>query len=171
MRLGASVPRSTSRYQRSSHSPESGDDEGIRPQDFGGAARAEVLPPAPRFGLEVDELILEGTYTNGALAAVVTKVLHRKRRSLVPLLDQYIAKAYVGDKGWGILADSGAKRQRYQIVLGEAISGIQNDLRSCHNELDALAQRCTRQGWLVSDLRVHDILVWTETEPSGYYRG
>jgi hypothetical protein len=32
------------------------------------------------------ELILEGTYTKGALAAVVTKVLHRKRRSLVPLL-------------------------------------------------------------------------------------
>src|SRR5271169_31332 len=38
----------------------------------------------------VIDLVLEATYAPRALASVATKILHRKRRHLVPILDKYL---------------------------------------------------------------------------------
>jgi len=52
----------------------------------------------------------------------------------------------------------------------EPFSVVQNDVRMNTDALREQQSALLPQGWELTLLRVHDILVWTELEKSGYYR-
>jgi hypothetical protein len=116
------------------------------------------------------EMVLSATYVKWTLSAVATKVLHRKRRELVPILDTVMVKAYCGDQDGAILAASDASESKVRSALTSVISAIREDVDARRLELDQLARSTAEKGCAIGPLRVHDILVWTETEEQGYYR-
>jgi len=116
------------------------------------------------------EIILASTYVRFALSARVTKILHRKRRELVPILDTVMVKQYCSDKEARVLADSYASQAHVRGALHSVVGAVQADIVACWNELVSLSNELKRRNWNISPLRVHDILVWTEKEDRGYYR-
>ena len=119
---------------------------------------------------ELVELILASTYARGALSAVSTKILHRKRRGLIPIVDSVMASAYGTERESRLLADSGANPDALRSAISAVVLSIRDDLAHATGPLDELAQSVTQLGMAVGPLRIHDILVWTELEPRGYYR-
>jgi hypothetical protein len=104
------------------------------------------------------------------LVPVATKVLHRKRRSLIPMLDGVVIDYYrragvsVSDAALG----DGARAAAAVMPVLEAFRA---DLASAWDHLTALTLRVAGSGYQLTPLRALELLVWTETEPRGYYRG
>jgi hypothetical protein len=121
----------------------------------------------------VDQLsaLLEAAVSvRGVLVPVATKVLHRKRPSLVPMLDQVILDHYLDATGrtpWK--AATKDKRRAAQAAM-LAVDALSADLHAARHEFDRVANAVAADGYALTRLRVLDILVWTEVEPRGYYR-
>ena len=93
-----------------------------------------------------------------------------KRRRLVPILDSVMVACYSEARDARRLAESYVPRSVRRSALVSVLEAIQADVRQTNAELGELATDLATQGWPVSTLRVHDIVVWTEREDRGYYR-
>ena len=100
------------------------------------------------------------------LLPVATKVLHRKRRNLIPMLDNVVLRYYEGESG---VATAQAKREAPAVGMS-ALRKFRADLRSCRPALTDLTNHLALRGIYLSDLRVLEASIWMETEPVGYYR-
>jgi hypothetical protein len=103
--------------------------------------------------------------------AIATKVLLRKRPRLIPMLDSVIKKHYLAHhpyRGLGARLDDPARRVT---ALLELLTAVQVDLVGCLAQLTSLSNQAASRGWPISPLRAMEILIWTEVEPQGYYRG
>jgi hypothetical protein len=118
----------------------------------------------------VVDLIVAATEARGAQSAVATKILHRKRRHLVPILDSVVVGYYCEDRMARTLAESYAPLAARRSALTSVLATIRADLRAVTGELAQLRDEVAGAGWPVGTLRIHDILVWTELEARGYYR-
>jgi DNA-binding protein YbaB len=116
------------------------------------------------------ELLVDATCVNGVQAVVATKVLHRKRPHLIPVLDSVMVGHYGSERDVGILAGGTNDKKAKLQSLTSVLQSIQDDVSKTDAELQKLGDGLTEAGWPVSTLRIHDILVWTEKEPHGYYR-
>ena len=124
----------------------------------------------------VVDLIYSGCVPR-ALAAVATKVLHRKRSELIPILDSVVVAACCRGMTVGVRQVSISKvlqdrfpESLYREALRVALASVRQDLLSTEPELHEIASALRDEGWPLTPLRVHDILVWTENEPRSYYR-
>lgn len=93
--------------------------------------------------------------------ARATKVLHRKRHSLIPMMDSVVIDYYLAPLGEELHEASVA-----MVVLGS----FRDDLRAVISDLRTIGEDVRSQGYYLTPLRMLEVLVWTEVEPQGYYR-
>ena len=99
-----------------------------------------------------------------AKLAVASKILHKKRPSLIPMMDdvirRYCEQAY----------PSYAWSPKCGPLSGQLMQHFRQDLIAAQLELQALASRLGAAGYPLTLVRLLEMLVWIETEPRGYYR-
>ena len=119
----------------------------------------------------VHELLKAAMTSKYVLLSAACKVLHRKRPSLIPVLDGVIAGHYLRRLGErGLLARSWQSRPAADEAGRLTLREVRVDLRSASAGIGQLQEGLRQEGFLLSHVRILDILVWTEVEPSGWYR-
>jgi len=106
----------------------------------------------------------------GVLLPVATKVLHRKRRSWIPMLDTVVNHGYLDT-----LRKTGLKSR---LEDGSRVAGVgaylmdafRRDLVGCETELRELSSVLSEQGTPMTDVRILEVAIWHALEPRGYYR-
>ena len=106
----------------------------------------------------------------GVLMPVATKVLFRKRRSLIPMLDNVVLFAYLDALGRNALKGQSQDGSKAGGVGVFVLKAFRRDLTECWEALEAESARLGEQGWPVTPLRVLEVAVWMATEPRNYYR-
>jgi len=104
------------------------------------------------------------------LSAVASKVLHRKRRALIPVIDSVMAEHCCSQQLANVLAASDVPVPKLKGALRTFLEVVQKDIYQTQTDLLALQAAIATAGWPLTTLRIHDLLVWTEKEPAGYYR-
>jgi hypothetical protein len=116
------------------------------------------------------ELLHEAVQVQGVLIPVATKVLHRKRRSLVPMLDSVVIRHYLSAPEYKALRAGTESKGKAADVAMEALCLFHDDLLKARNEIEVVQQQLAVAGFPLTPVRVLELLVWTETEPAGAYR-
>lgn len=99
------------------------------------------------------------------LIPVATKVLHRKRPALIPMLDNVVLAHYLGR-----LPPATQDKTRAAGVAVEVLGKFRDDLAAVHSEVDAVTADLAAAGFELTPVRVLEVLLWTEVEDRGYYR-
>jgi hypothetical protein len=117
--------------------------------------------------LEIARRLLHAAVqVRGVLVPVAVKVLHRKRRNLIPMLDNVLLKYYLG----GRLPASTQNARTAAAVAIEVLKVFRADLRVSAPEIRLICAHLSTAGYKLSPVRALEILVWTQVEPVGYYR-
>ena len=114
----------------------------------------------------VRNLLHEAVQVRQVLIPVATKVLHRKRRSLIPMLDSVVVRYYLPEGPFAPFEDS----RRAADAAVPVLTAFRKDLETGLEPLVDLCHALHQVGFVVTPLRVLELLVWTEVEPRGYYR-
>jgi hypothetical protein len=114
-------------------------------------------------------LLHEAVQTPGVLIAVATKVLHRKRRFLIPMLDSVVLKHYLASNRGALNACFESKNKAADGAI-EALVGFHDDLSRTKREIDSVRQSLSLAGYPLSPVRILEVLLWTQIEPGHYYR-
>jgi len=104
------------------------------------------------------------------LVPVGTKVLHRKRRSLIPMLDGVVI-GYYRQAGVSVSGAAVQDGSRAAPAVMPVLEAFRADLASAWDHLTRVTSRLAESGYPLTPLRALELLIWTETEPRGYYRG
>jgi hypothetical protein len=94
----------------------------------------------------VVDIIVAATDVRGALSAVATKVLHRKRRQLFPIIDSVLARCYCSKRDADRLAESYVSESTRRSILTNVLSAIQADVRAAGAELYGLTGELASRG-------------------------
>ena len=133
-----------------------------------------ILPTIPRYA---DLLTSEPPFPGVAalldaavsvpkvLIPVATKVLHRKRPYLIPILDNVVLVHYLGR-----LLPATQDKTRAAGIAVEVLRRFRDDLVAVRAEIDLIATDLTASEFVLSPVRVLEVLLWTEVEERGYYR-
>jgi hypothetical protein len=116
------------------------------------------------------ELLHAAVQAPWVLVPVATKVLHRKRRYLIPMLDSVILRHYLRAPEFKALLAGTENKARAADVAMEALRLFREDLLARRSEIDALRERLALECFALTPVRVLEVLVWTESEPAGGYR-
>lgn len=98
------------------------------------------------------------------------KVLHRKRRDYIPMLDTIVLEYHLDAFGRSDLKPKSQLKGTAAAVAVSALEGFRDDLRAVADDLDQICRHLTDAGYPLTPVRILEILVWTEAEPRGYYR-
>ena len=121
---------------------------------------------------QVGELLAAAVTSKYVLLSAACKVLHRKRPSLVPVLDGVVAGHYLAGLGeQALLARSWESRPAASEAGRVALRQLRKDLNVAQTAIEELREGLQQEGFPQSHVRILDILVWTEVEPGGSYRG
>ena len=99
------------------------------------------------------------------LTAVATKVLHRKRRGLIPMLDNVILDYYLDAHNRPDLKRIKSQKPHAADVAMQVLNGFREDLRGRLDEILHLKQILMDDGFALTHVRILEVLVWTEVEP------
>jgi hypothetical protein len=117
------------------------------------------------------ELLHAAVQAPWVLIPVATKVLHRKRRSLIPMLDSVVLRHYLNAPEYKALLPGTESKAKAADVAMEALRLFRGDLLEARSEIEALKEQLARAGFRLTPVRILELLVWTQTEPAGNYRG
>jgi hypothetical protein len=117
------------------------------------------------------DLLDAAVQTHGVLVATATKVLHRKRRFLIPMLDSVVLRHYLATNpaSFRVCVESDYKSRAADGAM-DAVVAFHDDLVAAQAEIEAIRQSLAQQGYLLSPVRILEVLVWTEREQRGGYR-
>ncbi len=104
------------------------------------------------------------------LTAVATKILHRKRRAFMPMLDSVVIGFYLDALGLGKTKPLLQAKAKAADATLPALRAFREDLRGVADEINALGAKVEGLRYFLTPVRILEILVWTQTEPRGYYR-
>lgn len=104
------------------------------------------------------------------LIPVATKVLHRKRRMLIPMLDNIVLQYYFREPGLKPLLAASQNKAKAADVAMHALDLFRADLIATKEMLSSLQADLAEGGFALSSVRILEILLWTQVEPSGGYR-
>jgi hypothetical protein len=109
--------------------------------------------------------------TPGVLVATATKVLHRKRRFLIPMLDSVVLRHYLAANPTSlrVCVESDYKTKAADGAM-DAVAVFHRDLLAAQDEIELVRHSLATQGFALSPVRILEVLVWTEAEPAGGYR-
>jgi Family of unknown function (DUF6308) len=138
-----------------------------------------VLPAIPQDADLIDlhlwqeplrELLHAAVQARDVLIPVATKVLHRKRRFLIPMLDNVLLHYYFGTpEQKKLLAASQSKAKAADVGM-EALGLFRTDLVAAKSQIEIIRTGLFEQGFPLSPVRILEVLLWTEVEPMGGYR-
>ncbi len=103
------------------------------------------------------------------LVPVATKVLHRKRRQLIPMLDSVLIDYYLST---GVKASRAALEdgKRAGSAVMPVVRRFREDLGKASGALEALKMELHEVGFNLSSVRILELMIWIQTEPRAYYR-
>jgi hypothetical protein len=105
------------------------------------------------------------------LIAVANKVLHRKRRTLIPMLDavvlKYCATATEQPK---LLAHAVENKSKAAEAATALLKSFRDDLIAVSGQVRELQTQVRHNGFDISSVRLLEALIWMEYEPAGYCR-
>lgn len=130
-------------------------------------ARDEAILPL------VQELLHAAVQVRGVLVPVATKVLHRKRSRLVPMLDTVVIVHYLGyltTLGQTHRLGSTQAKPHAAAVAMTVLEAFRADLLAAWPQLEHLQRGLAVAGYPLSLVRILELLVWTQVEPNGHYR-
>jgi hypothetical protein len=107
----------------------------------------------------------------GVLVPVTTKILHRKRRRLIPILDNVVLDHYLKASGAAKQMWKTQDKSRAPAVAKQVLVLFRQDLLECYEPLRDLSAMAEDAGYPVTPLRFLELLIWSQVEPRGYYRG
>lgn len=116
------------------------------------------------------ELLDAACSVRGVLVPVATKVFHRKRRSLIPMLDNVILFGYLdalGRKGLKARTQEGPGAAK---VATFVLDAFRRDLIDARSELERAESRLAGIGKPMTRVRILEVSVWIAIEERGYYR-
>lgn len=114
-------------------------------------------------------LLAAGVSVPQVLIPRVTKVLHRKRPALIPMIDNELIKHYGTVLEIPNLLDKMQnKMQAAQLAL-QVVETFRDDLLATHDKLEVLQYELAVEGFSLSLVRILEVLLWISVEPSGYY--
>jgi hypothetical protein len=119
---------------------------------------------------EFEKLIRAAVSLQGVLVPVATKVLHRKRRNFIPMLDNVVMGYYIGNVLSADLNEKSQFKATAAQAAVEVLKAFRADLRRVRQHVLAISGQLPRAGFDLTPVRILEVLVWTETEPGGYYR-
>ena len=100
-----------------------------------------------------------------AKEAVATKILHRKRPSLIPIVDSVIG-AYLNKVRGSQLPRGMCIGKR----IVEQVTTFREVLLAHLSEMTELCGLVAEKGYPIARVRALEILMWVEIEPNAYYR-
>jgi Family of unknown function (DUF6308) len=117
------------------------------------------------------DLLDAAVRTPGVLVATATKVLHRKRRFLIPMLDSVVLRHYLAGNPASLRAciESDYKSKAADGAM-DAVVAFHRDLVAAQTEIESIRQSLAHQGYSLSPVRILEVLIWTEMEPGAGYR-
>jgi len=118
----------------------------------------------------LEELLHAAVQTKGVLVAVATKVLHRKRRFLIPMLDSVVVWHYLAPPEFAALRPKTQDKRTAGHVAATVLDRFREDLRDAIGPIQQMRETLAAEGFDLSPVRILEILVWTEVEERGYYR-
>ncbi|MGH2716013.1 MAG: DUF6308 family protein [Thermoleophilaceae bacterium] len=113
------------------------------------------------------ELLHAAVQAPRVLIPVATKVVHRKRRLLIPMLDSVVLRHYLSAPEFKAPLAGTENKARAADVAMEALRLFRDDLLARRNEIDALRKRLAREGFALTPVRILEVLVSTQMEPPG----
>jgi hypothetical protein len=119
---------------------------------------------------DVVRLLDAAVQTRFVLLPVATKVLHRKRPRLIPILDQVVMDHYLGAMGRDVLRPWTQDKKRAAEPCRVVLEAIRSDALEAAPLLREVQIELADRGYSLTTLRILDILVWTQVEQRGYYR-
>jgi hypothetical protein len=131
-----------------------------------------LLPPAlsladPQAVIPWDtivEMFEEFEHMRHAKLAVASKILHKKRPALIPIMDNVVRKYY--EHAYTSFAWS----PKCGPLSGQLMQHFRDDLLAARPQAEALSAAVQADGHRLTLVRVLEMLIWMETEPRGYYR-
>jgi len=127
------------------------------------AADSDLAAGEPSWPL-LEELLAEACRVRRVGLAVATKILHKKRPALIPILDSVLLSYYhqaFRTPRW----PSGYEKRGVR-----AMKHFRADLVAVLPELQDIQRELASEGFPLSTVRTLDVIIWTQTEPRGYYR-
>ena len=118
----------------------------------------------------LQRLLHAGVQAPGVLIPVATKVLHRKRRHLIPMLDNIVLQHYLGRPELRPLLAASQSKAKAADAAMQALDLFRNDLVASQDQLSSLRETLSKKGFPLSPVRILEILLWTQIEPRGGYR-
>jgi len=117
----------------------------------------------------VERLLDAACQVRGVLIPVATKVLHRKRRSLIPMLDSVLIDYYL-HAGVDVVRAAFEDGRRAGKAARPILERFRADLSGGWDDLTAVTGALATSGFRLTPLRALELLIWTETEQRAYYR-
>lgn len=120
----------------------------------------------------VHQLFAAAMTAKFVLLATATKVLHRKRPGLIPIMDSVVVGHYVREDATeqALFRRSSENRTAAADIGRLTVERLREDVIDEDDALDELRQGLGSEGFHLSHVRITDILVWTERELAGSYR-
>jgi hypothetical protein len=115
-------------------------------------------------------LLSEACSVRGVLLAVATKILHRKRRSYIPMLDNVIVNAYLEAAGRTALKNRAQEADGAPGVGVYVMDRFRRDLEAASEPLQSMASDLAAAGTPMTSVRILEVMTWMSIEPVGYYR-
>lgn len=119
---------------------------------------------------EFQRLIHAAVQAPQVLVAVATKVLHRKRRNFIVMIDSVFTSHYAKAMKHPEWVEKSQIKARAAEVAVEIMRAFREDLRFAYTRLVGLQAALANAGYELTPVRILEILMWTETEPNAYYR-
>ncbi|HEV2362162.1 MAG TPA: DUF6308 family protein [Acidimicrobiales bacterium] len=137
-------------------------------------AHLAAIPPDADLadsGLDAVERLLQAAcQAPGVQLLVATRVLHRKRPRLIPIVDDVLSSYYFNALGRRDLVPRLQDKARMAGAAVVAIEAFQEDLNAAQPDLDRLLGELTTAGYRVTAVRLLELLLWCTVEPMGFYR-
>jgi hypothetical protein len=118
---------------------------------------------------EVGGLLHAAVQVPEVLVAVATKVLHRKRPALIPMLDDVVIGYYLAALGRADLRGRTQDKRHAASVAMIVLGAFRDDLLAVSAEVEKLRLALAEVGFPVSPVRLMEVLIWSQVEPRGYY--
>lgn len=136
-----------------------------------GAALAEIADDVsllsltePEVPWDALECLFETCTVPWVKLATATKVLHKKRPKLIPILDSVLQNYYCS------VTDSILPDEEWEKGVW-VMQRFRDDLLACECEINQLCNTLEEQARPLTPVRVLEALIWMEKEAKGHYRG
>jgi len=96
--------------------------------------------------------------------AVATKILHKKRPALIPMIDSVVNGFFKNEQ-----PDFHCSKTPGDHIIRN-MKYFRERLLACHDEIETLCDQVAAAGFPITPVRALEVLIWMALEPNGYYR-